>query len=145
MPIGIEHTTAKEGRIVESHHQTQPRRNTVQAGRTRGGKVEATSTFRSTPPLVKAKPMVFITNSDKAIEEHRRLTKTLEVIRPGHGEPSVDEMISGLRLISAEFAKFNWKLTPCNGLHHITFPSQEGLTHEALEHRSHAGITLSDL
>lgn len=65
------------------------------------------------PALVplKTKPVAFIMLSDQAAEERSKLAKIMGVVYPGHGEPSVEDMIGGLRVISASFGQYNWSFT----------------------------------
>lgn len=53
------------------------------------------------------------------------------VIYPGHGSPSVNDIIGGISAISKQFANHNWDLVD-NGKYFLTrFPSERRLTHVA--------------
>lgn len=59
----------------------------------------------------KRKPTLFLPTSDKAAEDREWLSKVIEVVHPGHGNPSVLEMIGGFRAISTIFAALNGSST----------------------------------
>lgn len=50
------------------------------------------------------KPSLFLPTFDKTVEDRKMLYKIIGVVHPGRGNPSVDDMIRGLRLILIAFA-----------------------------------------
>lgn len=51
------------------------------------------------------------------------------MVYPGHGHPSVEEMIVVLRAISASFTTSNWNFEDWEEYYIVKFSSPEGLTH----------------
>lgn len=93
----------------------------------------------------KTKCRVFIPTSDQANDDQMRLRRILGVIHPGHGAPTREDIIEGLRAISISFKQHEWKLTRMGGQYIARFPSAEGLDHvrTSIPCRGHnAGFTV---
>lgn len=63
--------------------------------------------MESAPHKAKAETPHLIPTSDQAMDERGKLRKIMGVVYPGHGSPSVNNIIGGLRSISAKFAAFD--------------------------------------
>lgn len=74
--------------------------------------------------------MLFLPTSDKAAEDRVWLSKVIGVVYPEHGNPSVLDMIGGLRAISVVFNRFEWKFYSLWRYYLVRFLSTEGLEHE---------------
>lgn len=72
-------------------------------------------------------PRVFIPISDQATQELQQLYSVIGVIIPGHGSPTKEEIVNGLRELSSSLRHHGWKLY-MEGSNYLTrFPSPAGL------------------
>lgn len=95
----------------------------------------------------KNKLALFLPTSDRAAEDRKMLSKVIGVVYPGHGNPSVPNMIGGFRAISATFAHFVWRFYDLGRYYLVHFPSADGLDHAvgrtSIPRRDHtAGFTV---
>lgn len=72
-------------------------------------------------------PHVFIPLSDQAIQEHKQLTSIIGEILLGHGNPTKEEIISGLCAVSTSLQIHDWKLFGERDSYLAQFPSSAGL------------------
>lgn len=87
------------------------------------------NTNEGLPDEKKSKPALFLPTSNRAAEDWAWLSKVIGVVYPGHGNPSVPNMIGGLRAILATFARFDWKFHNLGKYYLVRFPSAKGLDH----------------
>lgn len=67
-------------------------------------KEDSNMDFGALAPPPRTKPIAFVPLSDHTWEEQQRLSRTLLVLYPGHGNPTMEDMREGLTSFSREFA-----------------------------------------